>query len=797
MSRQLIAASLLATLGMFGVGAVPCGLLPSTAFAQSIMAQSSRPAGVPFAIVRVTGTSVLAPNEDRARHIAPGLSGRIEWSMRIDSAPGDVLYAEQALYQPAGANALAMVQIPVDGGVLQPPVINTRTRPTSLWLTIGRERAELTSEQAERVAVHAHMRRLIETGAVFESEPEGGSGVRRTQYSDGDGDVALTIDARRTSRTLRDTTVAGRRALIVRDSTALTVRHSTLVPSRFHQAVATIRESVQGTIVGVRLVDAQTHRTFLMHDTLVMRGTIESDDDMGASFSSPLFVRSTRESMLHDEFWQAAMPREQFDILRYDAQRASPLVESSVDSLLNVLYSAQSLGHRDSIRAVLVAIGASDATRAETLWPELRARSLTVGDTASVISLLVQQVRSGVLSISTPDYALMRPSLVDAEAAFRHGVDREVLALTLMDVLMQKPPVLAAENERQICLPDACAAMRADAQSAQPGLQAVGLVAAMVTLPRVWADSIVSYASSNPFLSSRALPFAMSASSYGVASAKAPIPAPDASYEEWRHWLMGRDSSYVQALRADTTRPVQARSMLEPRAVDVSPQAVTAIRFAEASTDLDYTTALRRHRDTTRADSARALFDAVLVAMGDGMKTDSQLADILLGPDGAERAVALSQLSATRGYAPMPPASDSIATLLGMQLANMVFADSAQTTSNSGRLPHRAMKVQQSAVSRPRYVLMHAYPDTVRAIASDLGYTPVERDWQLRPGDSGYLFELGPISHRGRLAQVDVTHTTLFSRSASRSGGFATGCTLLFVEGPDGWVVTDGRCWQT
>ena len=489
-------------------------LLPLVTFAQGAPTRTAGPpVPRPFAVVRVQGAVIRGPNAQRVAHMPTGYREQFSWSMRVDSAPGGVLHASTALYEPLGANAVATVRIPVGRGVLGLPAVFTRPRPTRASANMGRYGAELPSAQAERIALHAYLRTLIESGALFEAEPSRGSGVRRTHFADGTGDIALTIDAVRSSRMLRDTIVSGRRAYVVRDSTAITTEHAVLRPSRFHKTVERVRESVRGTIIGIRLVDAETHRAFLMRDTLTMQGTIVSDDGLGGAFRSPLFLSSTRTSTLHDAFWQSAIPREPFDMVRYDATRPQPLTRAGRDSLFARFDVARSLGARDSIRAALLARIADDATSDTATWRRVRSRSLAVGDTASIIARLTDGVQYRDLSIAAADYRMLRPSLADAATAFRNGVDRELLALNLLDLLMRKPPVLAADGAPPVCRPDACAAMRADVRSGQPGLQAVGLVAAMVSDPRVWTDSVIAYAATNPFLATRALWFAQ-----GVAS---------------------------------------------------------------------------------------------------------------------------------------------------------------------------------------------------------------------------------------------------------------------------------------
>lgn len=758
----------------------------------------------PFAVVTVAGTVVRAPDARRAAHIPAGgrLRSRLDWRMLIDSSSGGVLHSTASFYEPAGANALALVRIPMSAGRLGLPSLVTRPQPIRMTSRIGEDGAELPTVQAEQIAEHAYMKQLLEIGALFESDPESGAGTRRTHYADGAGDIALTLDAVRSSHTLRDTVISGRRVHIVRDSTSITIDHATLQPSRFNKRVGRTRERARGTLVGIRLVDAETHRAFHMRDTLTMRGALESDDGSGDAFTSPLYITSVRVSTLYDAFWQAAKHREPFDMVRYDATRPNALTPTSRDSLFALLVRARALATRDSLRAQLLPTS-SQREGDPSIWPRIREHALAIGDTASIVARLMDVVRSTGAPLSADDFRVLRPALASARTAFRIGVDGEILTLDLIDMLLRRPPVTSVPPEHEVCSPAACAAMRADAGSDRSMLAAVGLVAGMVSSPRVWTDSVLHHSATNPFLVPRARWFAQGVASSAGASAKAPIPPPDAPYDAWRHWLTGRDSSYEQSVSADPARQLAAQQLAaqanrRPRSLRASPEAANAVRFAEARTGLAYITAFRRHRDTTSSDSVRVLFNSLLLALGDGTHSDAELVRILLQGSGPALADAKVQLGDVRSRgAAMAPAGDSTARVIGRHVVNLIFGDSALARTDSSIRWDSWYRVQKAADSLPRYVMMHSLPDEVRARAAELGFAPTERGWQLRPGDPAYLIEVGPVRQRGPFVQVSVTHSTLHSRSATRSGGYAGGFTLTLVEGPQGWVVVDATGWVT
>ncbi|MEO7521502.1 MAG: hypothetical protein ABIW79_06760, partial [Gemmatimonas sp.] len=551
--------------------------------------------------------------------------------------------------------------------------------------------------------------------------------------------------------------------------------------------------------------DAESHRAFAMHDTLVMAGTYEADDGFGGRVRSPLFIRAVRETSLRDSVWQAASPREPLDMVRYDGPRPGAPDASQRDSLLALLPNVKSLATRDSIRGMLLAGGWS------TFWPRVAAASLAAGDTGTIVDLIGTNAARAMQAVSVSDYALVRQALVDATSAFRFGVDRELLAVNLIDGLLWRPPVLSQPvsaspgtiaDGRVACMTAACEAMARDAldRSSLP-LQAVGLVAAMVTSPRQWTDSVIKYAAINPFLARRALWFAQGTSTDAVASAKDPIPAPDAPYSAWMHWMRGEDSAYVRARDADAgmrqAAANLAATMNRPRPIIVSEGAATAIRFAEVRTGLRYADAFRRARDTASSDSSRALYNALLVAMGDETYTAADMVRIMLAPDSPQRAVVREQLSRQSRRAPLPLANDSIARIVGRHVVNMIFADSTVTMPRGDPRFSSWYRVPLAVDSLPRFLVMDSLPESVRARAVELGFGPVASGRSFLPGSSGYEIRIAPIRQQGPFILAAVTHTTLFSRGATRSGGYAGGFTLLFVETPTGWVIVDASAWVT
>jgi hypothetical protein len=254
----------------------------------------------------------------------------------------------------------------------------------------------------------------------------------------------------------------------------------------------------------------------------------------------------------------------------------------------------------------------------------------------------------------------------------------------------------------------------------------------------------------------------------------------------------------VRARDADTSMRRIAAAMNRPRPIIVSEGAATAIRFAEARTGLRYADAFRRARDTATSDSSRALYSALLIALGDQAFTTADMVRIMLAPDSPEKAAVREQLFRQMGRGGrLPLASDSIARIVGRHVVNMLFADSAATMPKGDARLSGFMRVPLSVDSLPRFIVMDSLPESVRARAAELGFSPVASGRSFPPGGSGYEIRIDPIRQQGPFVVASVTHTTLYSRSATRSGGYAGGFTLLFVETPAGWVIVDSSGWVT
>ena len=490
--------------------------------------------------------------------------------------------------------------------------------------------------------------------------------------------------------------------------------------------------------------------------------------------------------------------REPFDIVRTNTSGPAPTAAQRDASVARLL-TEPSIRARDSIRAAFRYPRDSASTR------KIIGLALMVGDSAAAAQWMTDDLYSpNRPPLTLDDWRAIRRWLFDATAARRAGVDRELMAINLIDALTQAPPVLSSPTRLPICEPAVCRAIANDVigttlpastlpASALP-LRAVALVAAMVTTPRDWTDSVIANATRNPLLAARALWFARGTSSTAVASAKGSVPAPNAAASAWRYWSTGQDSAYLQSRAGAAVARPPARTSLVNYNTD---KVATSLRFAEIRTGQSYTTALRRHRASATDDSTRALFGMLLMAMGEAVFTPGELVALVYGPPSDERALAISQITHMPPGLDRPLASDSVATSISVLVIESLYAN--RPLSYVGDTVRRAGLLAPPPVvdSVPQYLSMDSVPDVVRQRAAALGHAPVARAWSFPAGATGSTTRVSPVRGAGPFFSVDVTHTTLYARGGARSGGYANGTTLWFVEGHGGWVVFYASSWVT
>lgn len=750
----------------------------------------------PYLTVVASVRTTIATDSVRARHVSPSVS---QWNVRVDSAVGGVLFARAPFEVNSRYRTDGLVRVPIEreraASVLVTPVASRlRTTP-------GFERgsAVMPLAEAERAAQQELMLTFARFASVFDGVPDG---VGTTHIADSADGLLLRLDATHRLRVLRDTVVNGRNARVVRDSTSLMYRRRTRIPSRFTVSMLSLADSMRGSIVGVRVVDAESRHTISVHDTVRLRGRRLADDGYGGAAELPAWEYSVREVSVRDSL-SPPIAREPFDMVNLDRSRRA-LTAAQFDSALSRLRAEPDIVVRDSIRRRFRFLG-------DPRWlPRMMAASLAVGDTGAAADALTMDPYSRPGErITAEHYRWLRELLRSGAAAERVGFDRELAVINLTDALVHAPPVLSSTADGgPICTSDGCEAMSRDAKApvTATALRAVGLVAAMVTEPRAWTDSVIANAASNVLLSGSSLRFARGVASGAAASAKAPIPIPTAPESAWRYWLMGEDSAYArERAAAQSAIPAGARpniSFSRRLSQAANDDAGRALRFAQVRTGTSYASAFRQQLNAATNDSTRALYTALLMAMDDSVFTTNDLVQLVLGSPSEQRDLAVAQIT---GYqlrtadrsGPPPSAPDSIAAAIGLRVIESLFGNTPLTFVGGANTRRGFFQAPPAVDSVPQFLSMDSLPAAVRERAAALGHAPTAVGWAFTSGSTGLTTHIGPVRQSGPFFSIDVTYTTLYARAVGRSGGYASGFTLWLVQGPQGWVVFNAASWIT
>ncbi len=725
--------------------------------------------------VAVTSWTTRASDQAHARHVSSVFDS---WQLRVDSAVNGTLFARQPIAVGVRYYTDGQLRIPIVRGQMQRPQVIAV--PSRLRENMFDRTGILPLPIAERASRLVAIREFITYAAVFDGVLDSVSTIEVVERDS--AGVALRLTATRFPRVLGDSVLNSRPVRVLRDSTVIALEQSLPISSRFSSAVGGDVQSLRGTIVGRRVVDLGTQRTVAMHDTLLLTGRVRVDDGYGGVSDLPHYEYSVRDVTVRDSL-SAPEVREPFDMVRTRTPR-TPQTGAERDAAIARLLTASTIRARDSIRAQF------RFPRDSTYARRIIAHALTIGDSAAAAQWMIQDAYDAQTRLTPSDWRVLRGWLRDAAAARRVGVDRELIAISLVDALTHAPPVLASAAQPAVCAPTVCRAMATDVAERSQPLRAVALVAAMVTSPRGWTDSVIANAARNPLLETRALWFARGTSTTAGASAKAPIPEPDANSQVWWFWLRGQDSAYTRSRSATAVAPLRARGSIANYSNDI---AARSIRFAAVRTGHDYAAALRRHRLSADDDSSRALFGMLLLAIGDSLFTASELRSLALAAPSDERLLAMQQIARM----PTVLAADSVAADIGIHLLESLYGSRPLVFVGDTAQRRGFFDAPTLPDSITRYLTLDSLPDAVRQRATALGHAPVPRGWTFPDGTTGFITRVGPVRRMGSFYAIDVSYTTLYARGPSRSGGYANGYTLWLIDGPRGWIVFSAQSWVT
>jgi hypothetical protein len=445
------------------------------------------------------------------------------------------------------------------------------------------------------------------------------------------------------------------------------------------------------------------------------------------------------------------------------------------DSLLAVVRSTQDPMERARVYGQLRSGSVESAL--------LDAAALEAGDTA----WLAQQYTHRLFVRSQPnDTASIRfllPFLSDPGIAFAFRLDRDPFYENLRDPLLQRPPAVARGPAERGCAPVVCTLLVSFADSArEPRLRDLGLLAGLATDPARWADAVRQRADSSLMLS-LAAPLLDGAPIFTPGSAGASIPVAGAPWREWLEWVTSR-GRIADSLGA---------TLDMPRSVHAEDAHRVAIHFTELLTRRPVQQELRAAFDTASVDSARLVFGALLLALGDWRTEPNDLARRFLEGSHAERELAHRELYLLMRDAPL---ADSATTI---ELLNVLLewrVNGAELWPHLDPATEQQMDRIQSTDTIPLFIHAEDLPGSLRQLWADrIGVFDDE------PPDrrtAHEVLELEQVRQIGPFAVVEMSSSTWDNRRPEQApAGFASGTTFYLLRTETGWKIVATGGWIT
>lgn len=618
-----------------------------------------------------------------------------------------------------------------------------------------------------------------------------------------DGPYRQLLSGTRTSRIVGDTTVAGRRFWIVRDSAALRYAEQFLEEERTLDTTVLIERTTSGVERGTHLFDPELGLFRWRVDTLSLAGVAILQYPDGRSFRSPARYERSRKWVLHDaagyaarrSALRAAQSRQFGGMVRTPSteieRRLSLGDQSARDSILGEWRRATDPNEFARLFQLLT-MWSRDAESRRSL----DSMRIAAGDTVFVYRHLASGITSS--PIDTADLRMMVPFMEDPGIAWGFNMSRDWLYENLAQALRTSPPgAVAHESDRSACIPEACRMLAEWYRSARERrTRDVGLVALFAADPARWADTLLSESrAGRPVLRAAAL-LARGVGSTWVASSKDPVPAPDSDWHAWLEWMNGTDSAYAAARSAVAElRGVPVDTVRRPRFEDSHR---VALRLYMKRTGRNIVAELRRGYETAPSDRARLVFGTMLQGMGEVLMTPAQVAEEFRSGN-AERA-RLARLALVQLFRDAQPMDRTRAIPIIDRLI-------AATVDLWPLWPAGAADLNPASARRPE---LHAGRGRVRLVADNI---PVELydKWskkldfldandrrQLDPREATVVYTIRPVTTIGPFARIQIDAAEQVARSADEAPAhFASSVTYYLMQRDDEWVIVATEGWVT
>jgi len=617
-----------------------------------------------------------------------------------------------------------------------------------------------------------------------------------------------TLSGRRVSWIVRDTTVGGRTLWIVVDTTVGRYDELALRTERTLDTIVPVTRTGAVTIYGRMVYDPALGLARVRDDTLSMSGSAVLRYPDGRSFSTPAHDVRIRHAVLYD----AAAYRARQAAIRAEAERrySGGVVIVATDSLDRRMQRGDTAARDSVVRLWRQARDPNEYARLYgrlAMWNRdggfmrrLQEARVADGDTAFWLDRLARAEyrERGTTPIDTTLMRRLIAVLSDPGLLFAFDIERDPFYEDLAQTLYTYPPAAIRDTASWPCTPASCRMLAEQYPSAtEPRLRRVALVARFVLDPRAWTDTLVSHAHESASIFASPLMLARGVGATWPAATQRPIPPPGADWHAWTDWMNGRDTAWA---RKHPAPPALAARLESPLRFDDSH--ATVIRFMERRTGRDIIGELRHQLATSTSDSARLVYEYMLINLGALQPTTESVAALLRSSSPARRSLGVQEVQRLFGGK--------------TERADASTTDSLQDVLIATALEHhgkrwRSLQPEPDAPPRPAPPPMREAPNELTFLLADsispglrakwAPHVPVitQAEWNKRSDrEGGTLFTLTSVSRVGPFARLGVDSFGRIPRQPNQAPWLYYAHTTYYLMQLDGeWVVVTMDGWIT
>jgi len=617
-----------------------------------------------------------------------------------------------------------------------------------------------------------------------------------------------TLIGTRVSRILADTSIDGKRLWIVADTAVARYHERALREERTLDTLVIVTRTGSVTIHGRMIYDPALGLARVRDDTLRLAGSAVLRYPDGRSFPTAAHDERIRHAVLYD----SAAYRARRAALRAEAERnySGGVVIVATDSLDRRMEKGDTAARDSIVRLWRSATTPNEYVRlyerlaqwnrrATAFVQWLNETRLADGDTVFLLDNLGKdEYRDRRTPLDTARMRQLIGVLSDPGLLFAFGLERDPFYEDLAQALYTYPPAAARDTTEWPCLPAACRMLAEQyPTAAEPRLRRVALVARFVLDPHTWTDTLVAHAHESESLFSSPLMLARGVGATWPAASHRPLPPAGADWRAWTDWMNGKDSA--MARRHPTPEALRATLDSPLRFEDTH---ATALRFTAARTGRDIVGELRRQRARSRSDSARLVYEYMLINLDELQPTVESVAALLRSSSPAKHTLGVQEV--VKLFTGKTERADSATTdsLQDVLIATALEHHGKRWRSlqpEPGTSPGAAPPPMREAPNERTFLLADSISAGLRAKWTSHVPVITRAEWDRRSDrEGGTLFTLTSVSRLGPFARLGVDSFGRIPRQPNQAPWLYFAQTTYYLMQFQGeWVLVTMERWIT